>query len=229
MQIENSFEVPTDPHTTWETLLDIPAIAPCMPGARILEVRDDDTYKGEVQVRLGPMMLSFQGTGQIVEKDTADHSAKVRAQGRDTKGRGNASADIAFKLVQVGEGTRVDITTDLNLSGSVAQYGRSSGMINDLANHLVGEFAKNLSQKLNDGSPAAQETAVKATDANNAQESSGQSAKRNEKVDTSSEQVAPKEEGKTASGSSETRPLSGFALFVMLVKGWFRRTFGGGK
>lgn len=229
MQIENNFEVPTDPQTTWEVLLDIPGIAPCMPGARILEVRDDDTYKGEVQVRLGPMMLSFQGTGQIIEKDTENLSAKVRAQGRDTKGRGNASADIAFKLLQVGEGTRVEITTDLNLSGSVAQYGRSSGMINDLANHLVGEFAKNLRQKLNDDAPESQETAVKTTVKDHEQESNIQNTDRGDKADKLSEQSKPQENGRTANSSSGTRPLSGFALFIMLVKGWFRRTFRGDK
>ncbi|MFC4350251.1 SRPBCC family protein [Fodinicurvata halophila] len=227
MQIQNSFEVPVDPQTAWTTLLDIPAIAPCMPGARILEVKDEDTYKGEVQVRLGPMVLSFQGTGQIVEKDEANHNAKVKAQGRDTKGRGNASADIAFHLVPLGDGTRVDITTDLNLSGSVAQYGRSSGMISDLANHLVGEFASNLRQKLNedtDPAPAtAENTGSETMDAPASPARNGA----NSGADLEAKQ-GMSQDGRTET-SQDTRPLSGISLFIMLIKGWFRRTFGAAK
>lgn len=223
MQIQNSFEVPVAPHTAWTTLLDIPAIAPCMPGARILEERGEETYKGEVQVRLGPMVLSFQGTGQIVEKDDAKHSAKVKAQGRDTKGRGNASADIAFNLVPAGEGTRVDITTDLKLSGSVAQYGRSSGMINDLANHLVGEFASNLRQKLNDDmnpAPAAAESTGSET-----METSASPAQNGGRQRANPEATHSISQDNGNVTSQEAKPLSGISLFILLIKGWFRRTF----
>ena len=144
MQIDNHFDVPLGLEDAWRTLLDVPAIADCMPGAKLLEAEDDTTYKGEVQVKLGPVLMSFRGTAEIVEADAANRSAKVKAQGRDTKGRGNASALVTFALEEAGEATRVNLKTDLNLSGSVAQYGRSSWMIKDLADHLIREFAKKL-------------------------------------------------------------------------------------
>src|SRR3546814_18938917 len=116
-----------------------------MPGARLHSTdADSDTYAGEVQVRLGPVLLVFRGRAILKEVVPADHRALVRAEGRDTKGRGSASADVAFALVQEGEETRVDITTNLTLSGPVAQYGRSAGMITKLPNQTIGPVADNM-------------------------------------------------------------------------------------
>lgn len=192
MQIENHFDVPLGLDDAWRTLLDIPSIADCMPGAKLIEAEGDQSYKGEVQVKLGPVLMSFRGAAEIVEADAANHSAKVKAQGRDTKGRGNASALVTFTLEEAGESTRVNLKTDLNLSGSVAQYGRSSGMIKDLADHLIGDFAKNLEAKLAAMEPAAQ--AGPAADA-------------------------------TAKPAGAA-PISGFALFLYLVKRRLARLFG---
>lgn len=200
MQIENQFDVPLGRDDAWKTLLDVPAIADCMPGARLTETAEDETYKGEVQVKLGPMLMSFRGTAQIVEADPASHTAKVKAQGRDTKGRGNASALVTFVLLEDGDSTRVNLTTDLNLSGSVAQYGRSSGMIKDVADHLIGEFARNLEKKLKTTSSPGAPAASPETEA----------APRSGRQDT----------------SSGAAPISGFALFFHLLKRKLARLFG---
>lgn len=198
MQIENRFDVPLGLEEAWKTLLDVPFIADCMPGAKLLETEGEETYKGEVQVKLGPMLMSFRGTAQIVETDAERHIAKVKAQGRDTKGRGNASAQVTFALEEAGESTRVALTTDLNLSGSVAQYGRSSGMIKDVADHLIGEFAKNLEKKLQARQP--EEASAPA----------GGEAR---------EEAQPEPE-------STSTAISGFGLFVYLVKRRLARLFG---
>jgi uncharacterized protein len=141
MQFSNSFEVPLPPSQAWAFLLDIRRIAPCMPGAELTEVVDETTYKGKVAVRLGPVALSFAGTAKFEEMDHAAHKARVKAQGSDVKGRGGASAVVNFALEPVAEGTKVLINTDLNLSGSVAQYGRASGMIQSVAAQIISQFA----------------------------------------------------------------------------------------
>ncbi len=148
MKIENSFTVALPPGETWRVLLDIPAIAPCMPGAELLGVEDDRTYRGKVNVKLGPVAVSFQGKAQFVEIDETAHLARVKASGAELKGRGNAAADVSFKLTPDAGGTRVHVTTDVNLAGAVAQYGRAQGVIAGVAQVLIDQFATNLRNQL---------------------------------------------------------------------------------
>jgi carbon monoxide dehydrogenase subunit G len=148
LEINNTFNVSLPPPEAWITLMDIEGIAPCMPGALITEVVDEKNFRGRVSVRLGPVSLTFEGTAQFEEIDTSSYRAQVAARGTDPKGRGGAEAKVSFALVADGDGTRVDIHTDLQLSGSVAQYGRGAGMIADLASQLVGQFATNLNAQL---------------------------------------------------------------------------------
>jgi carbon monoxide dehydrogenase subunit G len=154
MEIRNTFDVPLPADAAWRVLLDVPRIAPCLPGAKLTETLGENRYAGEVAVRLGPVMLTFAGRAEILEIDAATHQARVKAEGRDAKGRGGAAASVKFGLQPEGAGTRVSIVTDLTLSGAVAQYGRGVGMINDLANHLVGQFAANLRRELERTQPS---------------------------------------------------------------------------
>jgi uncharacterized protein len=155
MEFDNSFDVPLPPDQAWKTLMDIESIAPCMPGAELTEIVDDKTFKGKVSVRLGPVALTFQGTASFENVDDAAHTASVKAQGSDAKGRGGANANVAFHLEPADAGSTVKIHTDLQLSGSVAQYGRGAGMIQDVAGQIIGQFAKNLSAKIEADQPAA--------------------------------------------------------------------------
>ena len=155
MQFSNSFEVPLPPAQAWAFLLDIRRIAPCMPGAELTEVVDESTYKGKVAVRLGPVALSFAGTAKFEDIDHAAHTARVKAQGSDVKGRGGASAIVNFALEPTAEGTKVLIDTDLNLSGSVAQYGRASGMIQSVAAQIISQFAAALRGEIAKSPPPA--------------------------------------------------------------------------
>ena len=148
MKLENSFEVPLPPADAWDLLLDIERIAPCLPGASITEIIDDKNYKGQVALRLGPVALSFVGKASFVEIDGDARCARITAQGADNKGRGGANADVQFRIEPAGTGSKVIIDTELNLSGSIAQYGRGAGIIQATAEQLVGEFADNLSLQL---------------------------------------------------------------------------------
>lgn len=144
LEFDNSFEVPLGADETWALLTDIERIAPCVPGAELTEVVDENTYKGKIAVRLGPVALTFAGEARFESLDDAAHSARLKAQGTDARGRGGAHADVTFHLEPGEAGTRVLIHTDLRLSGSVAQYGRGAGMVEDLSQRIIDQFADNL-------------------------------------------------------------------------------------
>jgi len=163
VKLENSFDVPIGIADAWAALTDIEGIVPCMPGAALTEVVDESTYKGTVSIRLGPVALVFNGTAKFEEADASAYRALVRTKGSDTKGRGNVAADIIFFLQPEGDTTKVQLETDLRLSGMVAQYGRGAGMISDVASHWVDEFARCLHSKLSEQGPSSQETAQPAT------------------------------------------------------------------
>jgi uncharacterized protein len=213
MDIHNNFEVPLPPDKAWAVLLDIPRIAPCMPGAKLISVDGNDSYTGEVQVRLGPVLLSFRGQAKFTSIDAGNHRATVHAEGRDQKGRGGASADVAFKLVGIPSGTRVEIDTSLSLSGSVAQYGRGAAMISDLANLLIGQFAANLRREL---AASEQAEAAPATAATAPAEDAAAPAG----------QVPPAGNGAPAAPAREAAPIQGFRLGLRLLWRQLLRLFG---
>jgi carbon monoxide dehydrogenase subunit G len=161
MEFDNSFEVPLPPAQAWPVLMDIRKIAPCMPGAELTDVVDERNYKGKISVRLGPVALSFGGMVTFEDIDNANHTARVRAQGNDAKGRGSAQATAAFRLEPSAGGSKVLVHTDLTLSGAVAQYGRGVGMIQATASALMTQFANNLKAQIGQHKPAPLPPAAK--------------------------------------------------------------------
>ncbi len=148
MEFDNSFEVPVPVDQAWALLMDIERIAPCVPGAELTEVVDERTYKGKISVRLGPVALTFNGQTTFEEIDDDAHTARLAAKGTDSKGRGGAHAKVSFGIEPCEGGSRVAIHTDLMLSGAVAQYGRGVGMVKDLAQHIIAQFAENLANNV---------------------------------------------------------------------------------
>lgn len=163
MKLKNSFSVDLPIKSAWKTLLDIPAVVPCMPGAELLAVEDERTYRGQVKVKLGPVAVAFQGRACLTEIDESQHSVRVTASGTEGKGRGTAQADVAFRLVSEGAATRVDIESDLSLAGAVAQYGRAQGVIADVSQLMVDAFAQNLRRHIA-ASPSATGTGLPQPD-----------------------------------------------------------------
>jgi uncharacterized protein len=144
MELENSFVVPADIETAWKTLLDVEAIAPCMPGATLTSF-DGDNFTADVKVKLGPVTMNFAGAGSFVKKDEATHTAVIDASGKETKGAGTAGALITAVLVEEGpNSTRANIVTDLTVTGKAAQFGK--GVMADVSKRLIGQFAGNLEQ-----------------------------------------------------------------------------------
>ena len=148
MQLENSFTVPVPVDEAWRVLLDIERIAPCMPGAALDSV-DGDDFTGRVKVKLGPINLTYQGKASFIEKDEAAHKAVIDARGKDQRGNGTAAAVVTAKLAAEGSITRVDVLTDLNITGRPAQFGR--GVMTDVGNKLLGQFADKLAAQLGEG------------------------------------------------------------------------------
>jgi carbon monoxide dehydrogenase subunit G len=145
MQLEHSFVVPVGVDDAWTVLLDIERIAPCMPGAAIDSV-DGDDFTGTVKVKLGPIGITYKGKASFVEKDAAIHRAVIDARGRDSRGSGTANAKITATLTADGASTTVHVVTDLDITGKAAQFGR--GVMADVGNKLIGQFADCLAGKL---------------------------------------------------------------------------------
>jgi carbon monoxide dehydrogenase subunit G len=160
VQLENSFLVPVPVDDAWKVLLDIERIAPCMPGAALDSV-DGDDFTGRVKVKLGPINLTYAGKASFVEKDEENHKAVIDARGKDQRGNGTAAAVVTAVLKSEGDSTRVDVLTDLNITGRPAQFGR--GVMTDVGNKLLGQFADKLAAQLGETEAPAQEPTVEST------------------------------------------------------------------
>ncbi len=146
MELEHTFTVPVGVKQAWDVLLDLPRIAPCMPGATLTE-HDDEGFAGTVKVKLGPINLTYRGTGRFVERDEDARRVVLEASGRDTRSAGTASATITATLHPNGdERTEVRVHTDLSVTGRPAQFGR--GVLADVSSRLIGEFAGCLASTL---------------------------------------------------------------------------------
>ena len=155
MELNNEFRVAVPPAKTWELLTDVERDAPCLPGATLLGV-DGDQFTGAVKVKVGPITVSYQGIASFQEKDPATQRVVLKADGKETRGNGNAAAVVTAQLRHQGDATSVVITTDLTISGKAAQFGR--GVLADVATNLIGQFAKRLEADLAESAPAGAET-----------------------------------------------------------------------
>src|SRR5436190_13043485 len=168
MEIANSCRVSTPIADTWKVLLDIERIAPCLPGAQLQEIEGDE-YRGTVKVKVGPITAQYKGTATLAEVDEPGRRLVIDASGRDTRGQGNANASIEVTMLEDGDGTRVEVVTDLAITGKVAQFGR--GVLVDVSSKLMGQFVENLERDVlathdspPDAPPAADAAAAPAAD-----------------------------------------------------------------
>ncbi|MFQ6173073.1 SRPBCC family protein [Oryzobacter sp. R7] len=137
MELSHSFTVPASVDDTWATFMDLEQVGGCFPGATVTEVADD-SFAGTVKVRLGPIALQYAGSGRFVERDDVAHRAVIDAKGKDKRGNGTAGATVTIQLAPDGSGTKVDVATDLQVTGKPAQFGR--GVMQDVSDKLLGQF-----------------------------------------------------------------------------------------
>ncbi len=126
MEFENTFDVPAPIDEVYAALLDVERVAPCVPGAEVLEQTGEDAYKVAIKVKVGPMSMQYRGDVEVVEKDPDAHRAVMRARAREVRGQGNVNSDIVMTLAGEGGRTHGTIATDVQLSGRVASIGRTS-------------------------------------------------------------------------------------------------------
>jgi len=207
MKLEQAFDVQAPIERVWEALIDLERVAPCLPGATITERDEDGTYHGEFKVKLGPTTAAYRGTVKIDEADAATHTATMRAKGTDKRGQGGANATIVNKLTSDGGTTRVEAVTDFTITGRLARFGRG-GMMQDISNRLLREFAECLQEKI-EAPAAAEPTMLDAV-------------------------IAATPEGAAmsppATGGSKApttaNPIGGFSLFFRALADRVRRLFG---
>jgi carbon monoxide dehydrogenase subunit G len=164
MDLNHEFIVNVPVNDAWVILTDLERIAPCLPGAQLTEV-EGDTYRGQVKVKVGPIVAQFKGQASFVSRDDVAHRATLKGEGRDTTGKGTASAIITAQLTSVTPtSTKCTVVTNLTISGKVAQFGR--GALADVSDKLLAQFSENLNQLINSSpAPAATATATSTTTA----------------------------------------------------------------
>ncbi|MFT4095620.1 MAG: SRPBCC family protein [Rhodoblastus sp.] len=219
MKITNHFRVPLPVSEAWTALNDVPRVAPCAPGAQLLEQKPDGSYVGTVALKLGPVALSFKGSLIYKERDEANHRVVAEASGNEARARGSARALVTFVLSPEQQGTRVDVDTDVQLAGAIAQYGRGAALIQSTAQVLMDEFAKNF---------AAQLTAMSATKSTSASDGAG--SRQEGSVEAA---VSPSQASRPLDASPSPAPaVSLFTLLwkslVALVRSWFSSNKTGG-
>lgn len=218
MKLEQSFEVGAPLERVWGTLIDVESVAPCLPGAEITEAGDDGTYRGSFSVRLGPTTAAYRGELKIEELDEAAHRVTMRASGQDKRGQGSAKATIVSTMRSEGDVTRVEVATDFTITGRLARFGRG-GMIQDISNRLMKEFADCLQQRIEAPPPAADPTA-------------------GSKVDRVLDAVVaatpdgagsmPPATGEPVQATRPVKPIGGFSLFFRALLDRLRRLFSRG-
>ncbi len=163
MKFDNTFEVEAPIDEVYATLLDVERVAPCVPGAEVIEKSGDDAYTIAIKVRVGPISMTYRGNVEIVERDDANHRAVMRARARETRGQGTADARVELSLVEEGPKTKGTMVADVQLAGRAAAMGR--GVIQDVSAKIVSTFSSNLEAMLGGQGAAAEEPAPAAADA----------------------------------------------------------------
>jgi carbon monoxide dehydrogenase subunit G len=162
VKLENEFTVPASIDQAWAVLLDVPRVAPCLPGATVEPGGGEDgVFKGAMKIKIGPITASYKGTVKIEETDEAAHRVAMKAQAKDARGQGTAAATITSTMEEVADGTKVHVVTDMRITGPAASFGR--GVMQDVSAKLMGRFADCLAEEMrSDGAAAEPEAEVPA-------------------------------------------------------------------
>ncbi|MBV9291385.1 MAG: SRPBCC family protein [Frankiales bacterium] len=204
MKLEHDFTVPAPVDEAWKVLLDVERIAPCMPGATLLNV-DGDSFTGSVKVKVGPIQVTYKGEAKFAEKDETAHRAVIEASGKEARGSGTASATVTAVLTSAGPtSTKVAVETDLNVTGRPAQFGR--GVMAEVGAKLIGQFANCLAEELaSPAPPAAPATSASTPTAPAAEPPAPDTATTDDEGYVAPGQSVPAEEVREAEGPAATR------------------------
>ena len=203
MKLENEFTVPVDIDAVYAALNDPEKVTPCFPGAT-LDSQDGDDFTGTVKVKLGPISMTYKGKGTFVERDATAHKVVVDAQGRDSRGNGTASAKATLTMTAEGDRTKVNVLTEMQITGKPAQFGR--GVMSDVGDKILGQFASCLADEF----AAAPATETIPVASNGAAPTTGSPAPADGAAPVSADAtpvVAPPAPAPVAAGSGAPEPM----------------------
>jgi len=256
MEIENVFEVGAPPDRVYAFLLDVEHIVGCVPGAELVETIDENTFKGRVRIKVGPITVSYTGNAEIADRNAETHTAVLKASGRETTGSGSARATANMSVNAKDGGSEVKFVTEFAVAGRVANFGR--GVMEDVSRRLVGQMANCIKANLEVDEPAAQEApaATPAAETAAAETPSAAAPAAEATPSETSPAEAPAAEAPTAEAPSpetpaaespapppaaapapaprpqitaEAKPINAFSLFFSILWERIRRLFGGGR
>ena len=217
MELHHEFTVPVPATEAWKILTDLERLAPCLPGAQLTEI-EGDIYRGQVKIKVGPILAQFKGQASFVSRDDTNFLASLKAEGRDTGGKGNASATITARLEPVSASSaKCTVDTQLNISGKVAQFGR--GALADVSDKLLLQFVDNLNTLIAsqpvESAPAAAPSATSAAPSTPAAPSATPSVRKIEQT----QEVAPLNLLDTAGSTIAKRLVPVFVVIAAVVAG----------
>jgi carbon monoxide dehydrogenase subunit G len=199
MEIKQNFVVSQPLPAVWDFFHDVPAVASCLPGAEYLGTKDDGSIAGKVSAKVGPFQASFEGEAKV-KYDEDGKQVEFEGKGVDRKGASRGKMSMLCTLAPESNATRIDVTADVQLAGSIAQFGRT-GLITEIANQLVAEFVKNAETELDNRSGPAP-------------------------ADGSGANVSTDMAAQTPRAASPVKPLNTTSLFLAALKGWLKSLFG---
>ncbi len=221
MDLHHEFTVPVPAADAWKILTNLERLAPCLPGAQLTEI-EGDIYRGQVKIKVGPILAQFKGQASLVSRDDTNFLASLKAEGRDTGGKGNASATITARLEPVSASSaKCTVDTQLNISGKVAQFGR--GALADVSDKLLLQFVNNLntliaSQPVESAPAAAPAAAPRATSAAPSAPDAPSATPSARKIEQTQE-VAPLNLLDTAGSTIAKRLVPVFVVIAAVVAG----------
>jgi uncharacterized protein len=217
MDLHHEFTVPVPAADAWKILTNLERLAPCLPGAQLTEI-EGDIYRGQVKIKVGPILAQFKGQASFVSRDDTNFLASLKAEGRDTGGKGNASATITARLEPVSASSaKCTVDTQLNISGKVAQFGR--GALADVSDKLLLQFVDNLNTLIAsqpvESAPAAAPSATSAAPSAPDAPSATPSVRKIEQT----QEVAPLNLLDTAGSTIAKRLVPVFVVIAAVVAG----------
>jgi uncharacterized protein len=226
VKLEQSFEVAAPIDQVWQALNDLERVAPCLPGASITDHDGEGTYHGEFQVKLGPTTASYRGTIKIEDADESTHTATLSARGTDKRGQGGANATIVNTLSEHDGGTRVEAVTDFHITGRLARFGRG-GMMEDISNRLMRDFATCLSSRLAEAPAPSGEEVAKGEAAPEAVAAADPQPGAD--TEAGGAPAAPRSPTPPPAQPAAAKPVGGIGLFLSVLWERIRRRFGRGS
>lgn len=226
MEIENVFEVGAPPDRVYAFLLDVEHIVGCVPGAELVETVDENTFKGRVRIKVGPITVSYTGNAEIADRDAEAHTAVLKASGRETTGSGSARATANMSVNARDGGSEVKFVTEFTVAGRVANFGR--GVMEDVSRRLVGQMADCIKGHLEHDAPAPAPAEQPPPPAEQAPAAEAPAAE----APAPAPEPAPAPQPAPAprpAPPAPAQPINGLGLFFSIIGDRIKRLFGGGR